>query len=232
MDVKNGAQVTAHHLLVSEVQGGHGGEHTELSGSTLRFGGPGLAVRVQDATLELSHLTAMGLEGGEVPWVNDNNAPLSPGLAQAIRVESLSGNHTVKLDHVIVSDVSGGDVEDGVWCLWSDSGNALSKLQVSNSNLHACGPEGSDGANYAKNAALLDGMMYVDPLFMDPNNGNYRLSSGSPLIDAGVSGVEACLDYELEPEPNGCALNLGYYGGTEEAATKAGADHCVCPVED
>ena len=44
--------------------------------------------------------------------------------------------------------------------------------------------------------------------------------------------MEACLDYELEPEPNGCALNLGYYGGTEEAATKAGADHCVCPVED
>jgi hypothetical protein len=155
----------------------------------------------------------------------NTNQVAEPGEALGLQVAQLGALDTVTLTHAIVSGVGGT-------CLVSDDLNPANKLQVSNSNLHACGPEGSDLADYAQNAALLSGMMYVDPLFMDPNNGNYRLSSGSPLIDAGLSGMDACLDYELEPEPNGCATNLGYYGGTSEAATKAGADQCVCPVEE
>jgi hypothetical protein len=214
---ENSAEVIANHLLATDVQAGIGGEDSSWLGNS--DAGLAAGIRVSDATVLVSHSTISDLTS-------------FTELAQAIRLDELTATHVTKLDHVIISDVSGADVEGETRCLWSAGANSLSKLQVSNSNLHACGPEGSDGTNYQKNAAVLDGMMYVDPLFMDPNNGNYRLSSGSPLIDAGLSGMEACLDYELEPEPNGCALNLGYYGGTAEAATKAGADHCVCPVED
>ena len=55
------------------------------------------------------------------------------------------------------------------------------------------------------------------------------LNSASPLIDAGLSGVENCEHFKNEPAPNGCAANLGAYGNTAEAASKAGAPHCECP---
>ena len=54
------------------------------------------------------------------------------------------------------------------------------------------------------------------------------VSEASKVIDAGVSGVDNCEAFELEPEPNGCAANLGAYGGTESAMTQAEAGHCVC----
>ena len=47
-----------------------------------------------------------------------------------------------------------------------------------------------------------------------------------------TAGLDYCADFFEEPEPNGCAANYGAYGNTAEAATKAGAEHCVCPVED
>jgi hypothetical protein len=75
------------------------------------------------------------------------------------------------------------------------------------------------------------GNMDVDPLFADPENGDFRLMSQagrwssiaktwqiddrtSPCIDAGDA------DYPIGPEtfPNGGFVNLGAYGGTVEAS--------------
>ncbi len=75
------------------------------------------------------------------------------------------------------------------------------------------------------------GNMDSDPLFADSPNGDYHLksaagrwnpismswvqdSSSSPCIDAG----DPAGDTGLEPAPNGSLINLGAYGGTEQAS--------------
>ena len=71
----------------------------------------------------------------------------------------------------------------------------------------------------------------VDPLFVDGANGDFHLQSTagrydlatgawvvdsalSPAIDAGDPGS----DFSEEPTPNGAIVNLGAYGGTEQAS--------------
>jgi hypothetical protein len=52
----------------------------------------------------------------------------------------------------------------------------------------------------------------------DPNaiwiDGDYHLQSESPCIDAGDPNSPV----GLEPEPNGGRINLGAYGGTNQAS--------------
>jgi len=76
-----------------------------------------------------------------------------------------------------------------------------------------------------------EGNIDVDPLFADPNNGDYHLKSEagrwdsngetwvmddvtSPCIDAG----DPAADYSREPLPNGLCINMGAYGNTPEAS--------------
>ncbi len=76
-----------------------------------------------------------------------------------------------------------------------------------------------------------EGNIDADPLFADPNNGDYHLKSQagrwdantqtwvvddvtSPCIDAGNPGTPI----GLEPLPNGGIINMGAYGGTDEAS--------------
>ncbi len=71
----------------------------------------------------------------------------------------------------------------------------------------------------------------ADPLFADPDNGDYHLKSQagrwepssqawliddvtSPCIDAGDPGTPI----GLEPLPNGDIINMGAYGGTSKAS--------------
>jgi predicted outer membrane repeat protein len=76
-----------------------------------------------------------------------------------------------------------------------------------------------------------EGNIDADPLFADPNNGDYHLKSQagrwdlnsqswvideatSPCIDAGDPGTPV----GFEPLPNGGIINMGAYGGTDEAS--------------
>ena len=71
----------------------------------------------------------------------------------------------------------------------------------------------------------------ADPLFADTNKSDYRLKSQagrwdpnsqswiqddvtSPCIDAGDPNVSVA----LEPYPNGSVINIGAYGGTDQAS--------------
>ena len=62
------------------------------------------------------------------------------------------------------------------------------------------------------------GNLNTDPLFADPNNGDYHLAANSPCVDAG----DPASDYSLEPEPDGGRINMGAYGNTAEAECKGG----------
>jgi hypothetical protein len=78
---------------------------------------------------------------------------------------------------------------------------------------------------------LGEGNIDVDPLFADPDNGDYHLKSQAgrwdPVSQAWVQdGVTSpCIDagdprsaWFAEPEPNGGRINTGAYGGTPEAS--------------
>jgi len=55
------------------------------------------------------------------------------------------------------------------------------------------------------------------PYFVDAANGDFRLESWSPCIDAGGPGSP----FSEEPEPNGGRINMGAYGNTAEATAKS-----------
>jgi hypothetical protein len=99
----------------------------------------------------------------------------------------------------------------------------------SNSDLFGC------RARYSRvnDAGIGEGNIDGDPLFVDPENGDYHLRSNrgrywpehdvwildqatSPCIDGGDPNSEALA--LNEPEPNGSRLNIGAYGGTLQAS--------------
>ncbi len=83
------------------------------------------------------------------------------------------------------------------------------------------------------------GNLSVDPLFVDPDNGDYHLLSErgrywpehdiwvldkvtSPCIDGG----DPQADYSNEPKPNGGRINIGAYGGTAYGSMSEGYLPC------
>jgi hypothetical protein len=51
----------------------------------------------------------------------------------------------------------------------------------------------------------------VDPVFVDPGSGNFRLQSGSPAIDAGAAVSEVADDFTGLSRPQGGAIDIGAY---------------------
>jgi hypothetical protein len=91
----------------------------------------------------------------------------------------------------------------------------------------------SDIQGFATN----DGNIDADPLFADPVTGDYHLKSqagrwdpasqmwvqdqvNSPCIDGGDPNSTV----GLEPEPNGSVINMGAYGGTDQASKSEDID--------
>jgi hypothetical protein len=62
-----------------------------------------------------------------------------------------------------------------------------------------------------------EGNISYNPHFVDPANGDYRLRSWSPCIDAG----DPSAPYSEEPDPNGGRIDMGAYGNTPEATSKS-----------
>ncbi|MFW6134287.1 MAG: carboxypeptidase regulatory-like domain-containing protein [Elusimicrobiota bacterium] len=67
---------------------------------------------------------------------------------------------------------------------------------------------GNVSADY-NNISAGTGDISVNPLFVDPANGDFHLKPNSPCIDAGDPS---------ETDPDGTRINMGAYGGTAEAA--------------
>lgn len=58
-----------------------------------------------------------------------------------------------------------------------------------------------------------EGKYQENPRFVNPDNGDYRLSSDSFCIDEGKPSDS----YDNEPSSGGGRINLGYYGNTSSA---------------
>ena len=87
--------------------------------------------------------------------------------------------------------------------------NSSTMLGYRYSDLYNC----SQGESYNSTSSI--GNISEDPMFVDPQNGDYHLQPGSPCIDAG----DPASDYSQEPSPNGGRINMGCYGNTSEATT-------------
>jgi len=109
----------------------------------------------------------------------------------------------------IVANVSG-------YCLWNHADNSKLYLKADYSDLYLC------GLGESSNATKQSHCMAADPLFFNPAAGLYSLKADSPCIDAG----DPDSPFAKEPNPNGCAVNMGAFGNTEEAVSKDNAQHC------
>jgi len=58
---------------------------------------------------------------------------------------------------------------------------------------------------------ILTNNLTADPLFVNPGAADFRLLSGSPAIDRGVTLLAYALDFEGTPRPLGAAFDLGAY---------------------
>ena len=223
------ANVTSVESRLEVIQGGQGGTRGGYSGTKIGAGGTaaGLYVAEGDGAI-LLHTVVRAIAGG----LDQNGAASAYG---ACALSSCPG--AVDLDGVTCIGVS-AHRERGAWveaikdgpikvtntifsqlsdaCLMNAIGNNPSALKATYSLFDACA--GGD----AINATLDDGCFQGTPGFIDPDAADYHPQPDSEAIDAGDPDAT----YDLEPEPNGCRLNLGAYGGTKEAASLEGAEHC------
>ena len=192
--------------VISSINGGSGG-------GTSWNGNPGAAgtsscIFIEEGAFGLISLDGLTCyESGRDGTTNGHGVVLEANGLSPIRV----------VDSIIVNTTG--------YCLWNDDGNTSMALWANDSDLFGC----AQGEVY--NAVLI-GTLSEDPLFVDPEAGDFHLrcdeSECSPAVDAGDTTSEC----SNEPDPNGCRVNMGAYGNTDEAATMPGVEDCpVCPAE-
>ena len=181
------------------------------------------------------------------------------GPGGAIRCDN-GFRHPVIANCTVINNVSNG-AGGGLWCnqsnvaisnsiFWNNRafGDGMqigvlspATLSVNYSDVQGGQPAVQTSGNLIWGAGNLD----VDPLLADPNNGDYHLLSmrgrywpqfdiwvldehHSPAIDAGDSDTDV-LD---EPLPNGGLINMGAYGGTNQASRSDAEAYTVVRDED
>jgi len=198
----------------------------------------------------------------------DNSANCGGGMANYYRSNPKLNNCTFGLN---ISMVSGGGIYnfDGskpilkncTFCLnvSEDSGGGMYNIYNSNPILINCilwdnTPDQIDGEATVSvaNVSYSDikggwpeggiGIIDVDPLFADPNNGDYHLKSQSgrwdpnsgswvkddvtsPCIDAGDPNS----DFSSETWPHGGIINMGAYGDTRQASMSSETEGMALP---
>ena len=189
----------------------------------------------------LRHVGVRGVESG-TPWGGPNGdaygveITVSSGLTLGqftlvdIGVDSMigvgvrvgtEGDEEVHLDHGLIAQIGAADTGA---CVHLDGPGQLALGPV---GVEACQLNGSSGGPYLDD---------LDPLDIGGGGGPFSLGADSGAIDAGVSGPDG-IDCGTspgepvcqEPVPNGCTLNLGLFGGTEQAASSTvAAGWCTC----
>ena len=92
--------------------------------------------------------------------------------------------------------------------IWGNSGAFSAFVPAEEAPTYCCIEDWIEGG---------EGNISSYPYFVDPANGDFRLRSWSPCIDAG----DPLSDFSREPDPNGGRINMGAYGNTALAASRS-----------
>ena len=170
--------------------------------------GGGIAVFVGGAVLnnvEISHNTAEYLGGGAAIYESEVdlfNTTFSNNIDHANNSAIWSMNSTVGLVNSIVWDNQPNQLEGAYTITYS---NIPSNTQIF-----------GDG----------EGNINTDPLFVDPGNGDFTLSDGSPCIDAGTADIDGDGEEDIT-DYTGSSPDMGAYEVTLAAPT----GFTIYPVE-
>ena len=161
------------------------------------YDGAGSDVKIESCLFVLNHA---GKQGGaisvEISHQNrlaiinctfaDNAAP----TGRAILCDSFMHNYA---SEVTVSN-----------CILWDGGDEVSVLDRSHVSVRYSDVQGG---------LTGDGNLDLNPMFVNPDAGDYRLQSGSPCVDKGDSSVvpEGALDLDENPRIRGKAVDMGAY---------------------
>jgi len=187
--------------------------------STGAFGGvDGLFLGDSDA-IDLRHVAIVGVE---VERSDDD------GRGVLFIGRTSGSGEPVTLRNVTVADVRAATGEVSGIFAGSSEPFAVRDFLVVDAGAcvtHALAPTRSVDAEHGQVFGCVDsqpGIAESDPRLVDVAGRDLHLAPDSPAIDAG----DPAASYGAEPDPNGCRVNLGYYGGTAEATSAAGAMHC------
>ena len=160
--------------------------------------GGGAELRRANFTLRNNFIVQNGTDATSFGGVSITDA-LSDGIETAI----------VDFNTIASNESSGA--ASGVFCLNVDIDLTLSNnIVYANSGGDPIG--GNDcSATYSniQGGADGDGNIDQDPLFADPDNGDFRLQAGSPCIDAADPDASIDLDFDGTSRPQGEGFDIG-----------------------
>ncbi|MBD90284.1 MAG: hypothetical protein CL940_08095 [Deltaproteobacteria bacterium] len=160
-----------------------------------------IGVEIDDAgPVTIQHLSLAAVNG-TAAFPTEGAAGIMLGSSQT---------NSIQISNSILSEISGA-------CIQGPSAAIESSTVAAYTLFHECDidPDETGVALIAPDSG--------SPAFKNLSDNDLRVKSTSAAVDAGKPGDDYC----GEPEPNGCMVNLGAFGNTDEAQS-FGPDHCPC----
>ena len=183
-------------------------------GNTIPQPGDWEEIKNNGGTMNLAFVTA--LYGGYGQYSNQGDA-----IIRTANGATTMDSCVVKHSNLRLVGRTGGTVyaencilEDGRWgidgavtfvngvianCNTGANGATLKNSILWECDTYASGGSASDCVAYGETTAVQAGMTYADPLFVDPENGDFRVTEGSPCVDAADGSIAPELDYYGQP---------------------------------
>jgi len=180
---------------------------------------------VQNCLLESNKIALTTSSSGEdsyrnlIIFKNDIGIHVSLGLfgsANKINAENIviaNNNIGLKCDGVM-NNVKISEIKNSI--IWKNEQPVITVCTDSTNYIYKCGFQfaycdirGIDQLETCEDQTIFNlvGNFHADPLFIDPENGDFRLQSNSPCIDAGDPATEFL-------DPDGSRNDLGAFGGS------------------